>query len=303
MSNPHPRALASNIYHVITTPSGPKLEGVARFTGEPGQYRLWLPGADATTFRVSRRLRTAPEGILAFIYMVTGALGESIELAPGSIFGPGTPLEGRYECTNLLTTVQCTWNASDEVLLLETIEHVRVPIQTAPLATPTGGVHPERPMESKFKPMLKTLEVDATDAAWRMAGSQFTKIVRDPMAALLARHLSPDDDSLRARIAAFLDTELGTGLLSSLLSVGLSALPLPPNDVSQRLARELRIAGMAKAGDALADVLMGPLRQVAVMYLQGVPNAPDAPPQIDAARTVLDPRETVEAPVDAVARD
>jgi hypothetical protein len=139
-------------------------------------------------------------------------------------------------------------------------------------ATSTTKKNTEKPMDNaKLTPTLKTLEVDATDAAWRMAGSQFIKLAKEPIVALLSRHLGPDDESMRAKIAAFLDTELGTALLSSLLSVGLSALPLPPNDVSQRLSRELRIAGMARAGDAVADVLMGPLRQVAVMYLQGVP--------------------------------
>lgn len=125
--------------------------------------------------------------------------------------------------------------------------------------------------DKKINPMLKTLEVDATDAAWRMAGSQFVKLARDPVVALLSRHLGPDDPSLRARIAAFLETELGASLMSGILSVGLSAMPLPANDVSHRLSRELRVRAMAGTGDVIADVLMGPLRQVAVTYLQAAP--------------------------------
>lgn len=132
-----------------------------------------------------------------------------------------------------------------------------------------------------LKAHLAKLAPDATDAAWRMAGSQFLKLAKEPLVALLSRHLGPDE-ALRAKIAAFLDTELGTALLSSVLSAGLSALPLPPNDVSQRLARELRIGGMARAGDALADVLMGPLRQVAAMYLQGLPAEGATPPALPA---------------------
>lgn len=130
----------------------------------------------------------------------------------------------------------------------------------------------ERTMDDKkTNPMLKSLEVDATDAAWRLAGSQFVKLARDPVVALLSRHLGPDDPSLRARIAAFLDTELGASIMSGILSVGLSAMPLPANDVSHRLSRELRVRAMAGAGDVIADVLMGPLRQVAVTYLQAAP--------------------------------
>ena len=130
--------------------------------------------------------------------------------------------------------------------------------------------------EKKITPVLKSLEVDATDAAWRLAGSQFVKLAREPIVALLSRHLGPDDPSLRGRIAAFLDTEIGASLLSGVLSLGLSAMPLPPGDVSHKLARELRVRAMAGTSDVVADVLMGPLRQVAVTSLQGGGRAPEA---------------------------
>jgi hypothetical protein len=159
-------------------------------------------------------------------------------------------------------------------------------------------------------PMLKTLEVDATEAAWRMAGSQFVKLAKEPIVALLSRHLGPDDESLRGKIAAFLDTELGVAILSGVLSAGLSAMPLPPNDISQRLSRELRVRSMATAGDAIADVLMGPLRQVAVMYLQGQPTqSPGADPAalpaaglVDALKMAAPPAEHAEVAADAIPR-
>ena len=139
--------------------------------------------------------------------------------------------------------------------------------------------------DKKITPVLKSLEVDATDAAWRLAGSQFVKLARDPIVALLSRHLGPDDPSLRARIAAFLDTELGASLLSGVLSLGLAAMPLPPGDVAHKLSRELRVRAMAGTSDVVADVLMGPLRQVAVSYLQGAGRVdePEATPREPAA--------------------
>lgn len=171
--------------------------------------------------------------------------------------------------------------------------------------TPPRAARPdtktERTMDNtKLTPVLKTLEADASDAAWRLAGSQFVKLAREPIVALLSRHLGPDDPSMRGRVASFLDTELGAALLSSVLSVALSTLPLPQNDVSQKLARELRIKAMAGAGDVIADVLMGPLRQVAVMYLQGQPQGASAPSDpaalpgqavIDALRVASDAHE------------
>jgi hypothetical protein len=128
--------------------------------------------------------------------------------------------------------------------------------------------------------VAQVLAVDGTDAAWRIAGNQFVKLVKEPSIALLQRNLGVENDaSMRVKLAAFLDTELGVALLSALLSAGLGALPT--NDpVAGRLARELRVKFMAGAGDALADVLMGPLRQVAVMYLQGIPTeTPSLPDQ------------------------
>lgn len=156
-------------------------------------------------------------------------------------------------------------------------------------------------------PVLKTLELDASEAAWRMAGSQFVKLAKEPIVAMLSRHLGPDDASLRGKIAAFLDTELGAALLSGVLSAGLSAMPLPPNDIAPRLARELRVRSMATAGDAIADVLMGPLRQVAVMYLQGQPSAPANPAGLPPANLVdafrvATPAEPSEAPGDPATR-
>ncbi|MBI5515069.1 MAG: hypothetical protein HY909_14935 [Deltaproteobacteria bacterium] len=115
----------------------------------------------------------------------------------------------------------------------------------------------------------RTLQVDATDAAWRTAGSQFVKLARDPLAGLLCRHLGPEDPSLRARVAAFLETELGTSLLAAVLAAGLGALPTDSTgEVPQRLARELRVRAMAGTADVVADVLMGPLREVMATFLR-----------------------------------
>lgn len=121
---------------------------------------------------------------------------------------------------------------------------------------------------NKNTALVETLKADATDAAWRTAGSQFVKLTREPLVGLLQRHLAPGDDAFRAKIAAFLDTELGAALVASLLSAALAALPATAGEVPQKLARELRVRAMSDAGDVLADLLMGPLRQVIALYLQ-----------------------------------
>jgi hypothetical protein len=101
---------------------------------------------------------------------------------------------------------------------------------------------------SAMKFPMANLGPDANDAAWRIAGNQFVKLTREPLVAALSRSLGPGDEALRGRIAAFLDTELGTALLTALLSVGLSALPAMPipggAQVVPRLAQELRVKSM-----------------------------------------------------------
>lgn len=158
-------------------------------------------------------------------------------------------------------------------------------------------VSQEDPMsnDAPKSPILESLKVDATDAAWRTAGSQFVKLARDPLCALIARHLAPEDESLRNKIAAFLQTEMGAAILASMLSLGLSAVPAAGQTgaVTERLGRELRVRAMADAGDLVAEIVMGPLRQVMSLYLQDPTGAPIAaapaapePPALDAPERV-----------------
>jgi hypothetical protein len=136
----------------------------------------------------------------------------------------------------------------------------------AAAAPKSGGRVPEA---------LRSLAEDATEAGWRLAGSQLVKLARDPLAALLARNLAPDDESMRARLSAFLQTEIGEAVLAGLLSLGLAAAP---GEVQGRLAAELRVRAMSGAGEALTELLMEPLRQVISMYIQTAA-APEAEPR------------------------
>lgn len=142
-----------------------------------------------------------------------------------------------------------------------------------------GNIRVEGRVAQAMHPIVKTLTADAEAAAWRLAGSQFVKTTRAPLVGLLTRHLAPDgDDALRARIAAFLETELGTSLLAVVLSLGLSAMPANGSQVPEKLARELRVRSMAGTADVVADLLMEPLRQVMATYLKDVaPMLPAAP--------------------------
>ena len=134
-------------------------------------------------------------------------------------------------------------------------------------------------------PITKALQSDATEAAWRTAGNQLVKMTRDPLVGVLSRHLGPDDEAMRKKIADFLSTEAGTALLAGVLSIGLSAMPGTTGEAPQRLARELRVKAMADMGDLVADVVMGPMRQVLACYLQDMENAPASPAQLTEGAT------------------
>lgn len=139
------------------------------------------------------------------------------------------------------------------------------------------------PLSSLTVPMAK-LAPDASDAAWRVAGTQLIKLTREPLVAALSRSLGPGDEALKLKIAAFLETELGAAVLSAVLSIGLSTLPAIPvpggTQAVSRLAKELRVRAMADAADVTADLVMGPLRESLAMLI--------APSAMDVAFATLD---------------
>lgn len=150
---------------------------------------------------------------------------------------------------------------------------------------------PQQPNNEAKKDVLKLLEGDAIDAGWRLAGKQFLKMTREPLVAFLGRQFG-DEPGMMEKIAAFLDTDLGKALLASTLSMALSMVPEPVDgsEYAKRMARELRVSAMTDVGDVVAELLMGPLRQVIVMYLQKVgtqqkattPSLPAEAPRVSA---------------------
>ncbi len=146
---------------------------------------------------------------------------------------------------------------------------------------------------------MTTLRNDSEDAAWRTAAKQLTKLVRDPLAALLSRHLGEDSEATRKKIANFLETDMGTTLIMSVLSVGMTVTPVPPAMKPQveRLARELRVGSMERGMDQTADILMGPLRAVLADFIHGgVPAGLDMPELVERSGQAVEGLD-VEAPV------
>lgn len=124
--------------------------------------------------------------------------------------------------------------------------------------------------KSTMSKMTDTLKNDGKEAAFRVAARQGTKLVVEPLAALLCRHMGDDSPEFRAKVGRFLQTDLGRAIAMGAFSAGLSALPLEGNH-KDAIARELRVEAMAMLGDELAEVFVGPLREVTALYLKGFP--------------------------------
>jgi hypothetical protein len=134
-------------------------------------------------------------------------------------------------------------------------------------------------IEAKNKPsqevkMIDQAIEDSKAAAYRLAARQFVKAVKEPLLAKLAQK----DEGMRAQLAAFLDTDLGAGIFCGMLAFGLTMVPLSmvPESAREHLkdfSKELRVESMTEVGDVIADLLMGPLRDVISNFVANVPKS------------------------------
>ena len=116
--------------------------------------------------------------------------------------------------------------------------------------------------EVKVELLARTLD-EGSEAGTRLAVRQLVKLIKEPLVSRLSGHLGDNDPSTRAKVSSFLETELGEALLMSLLAMGLGFLPgALGQDQLTALTKELRVSAMTNVGDTVADLLMGPLRQV-----------------------------------------
>jgi len=157
------------------------------------------------------------------------------------------------------------------------LDHANVPVGAPfPVAAPEPVVPPPTPPEPEPEPtpspepavaaaMLVVFREDAHQAKLRVAGRQLAKTVATPLSAATGVRF---------------ESEVAQGILQ----VGLSlALPqVHRGEMSQALSKEMRLDGLAALGDEIADLLMGPVRQVLRDLVAPQPDVPDAqePPQL-----------------------
>jgi len=113
------------------------------------------------------------------------------------------------------------------------------------------------PPPTVMQQVAETAAQDFGEAKWRVAARQITDLAKAPLLVAVTKNLGPDD-VLRQRLAQFLDSDLGEAFVQGLLGMGLAGLPFN-HPALHRLARELRIEGMAGAGDVVASMVTGPV--------------------------------------------
>lgn len=142
----------------------------------------------------------------------------------------------------------------------------------------TGTVTAADPIEIKpsaFKAAANTLMNDASDAAWRHAAEETVATVKAPLAAAMMKHVGIDKDSFVGnRVAAFLDTRMGEGVLSLSLSAMFPlierTLPANMQGHSARMSKELRIRGIHDVAAPLIRAVTDPLRTVMVTQIESM---------------------------------
>lgn len=103
--------------------------------------------------------------------------------------------------------------------------------------------------QSEFKKMIKQ---DLSDAGYRVAANQSSKLFKDAVVHLLQSE-KISNESIQI-LGDLLDTETGLAFIQFLLGVGLHFSPKISDDERvKKISEELRVMGMAKVGDQVME--------------------------------------------------
>ena len=142
------------------------------------------------------------------------------------------------------------------------------------------------------------------EAGVRVAARQLTKLMCEPLAALIA---GPDSNALmRQTVAGFLRGDMGRALVGAASSLALqqflqtSATTPADRTFWEKVLRELRIEAMATGGDHLVEMVAAPMRQVLTTALSGL-QLPATPPEL--AEGEGGGRQVIDGHIEAPARN
>lgn len=153
-------------------------------------------------------------------------------------------------------------------------------------------------MEKKTlsRKVVDTALEDASEIGIRLGAKQLAKGVQEPLVNLLIQGFQLEDNpSIRNKIAAFLNTEFGFGIISMACSFGVQALPLGERakPVLERLSKELRWQGEMAVTEPVVELLMTPLRSLLTQQVLQLP-IPGLQPALEEKSQVVETFEVKE---------
>lgn len=116
----------------------------------------------------------------------------------------------------------------------------------------------------------ETLKSNATEAAYRVGATQATKAVKTALINVMRNKGS--NEGMILSLQNFLDSEFGEALIGLCLGLALQNLPHFNEDARvQKLAEEMRVGGMATAGNAVIGEAVGHLLPALSSVLESLP--------------------------------
>lgn len=125
--------------------------------------------------------------------------------------------------------------------------------------------------EQAKKTMTDKLREDIEDAAWRSAARSSTKVVAEPLAAMIAAKIDPNDSRMKEALIKFSESEYGKAFVAAAISMLLEAAPVKDKHAERaaRFASELRKLAFEMSFTATADLALDPMMIVLRNLIMG----------------------------------
>lgn len=164
-----------------------------------------------------------------------------------------------------------------------------------PTATGPSGPQPASPPSTFTSSKINFIQMtkyDATEAAYRIASKQVSRLVRAGFLKMM-RGKGMKKGQLKA-FNDFLCTDAGEALISAMLGYGLTFAPVVKDHRKiQIIAKEFRVNAMATAGNALIEALLAQIIPSLMPILEQMPD-----PKV--VKTLIEPEEDIQVELDDV---
>lgn len=210
-------------------------------------------------------------------------LGDGISRGQGNdyvLMPPDTLAPGKYVITEAVPGIHPPFDP----MYPKRNTELRATLSGAPLQKPEPEVHMSIP---ETKPFAVKQGEHAKQALYNVSAKKLGELVAVPAGALIGRGLALDDESIRAKIAEALQSDVGKALLTYLTGLGLETrdLGILPAGVQAKLAEACQVKGMEGGMELALNTVWQPLMETIDQAIRAVamfvPKTPAALPVIE----------------------